>query len=153
MVSSHVLKAVRTLDDIVAMSMDQQRLSLTLILGFALAALLLATLGVYGVVSNTVISRTQELGVRIALGAGSGEIVGTVLKQGLSISVVGVALGLVGAALTARVLDGVVVGVEVGDPIVYGVVAVGLLGVAQLAAFLPARRATRIHPVDALRPG
>jgi ABC-type antimicrobial peptide transport system permease subunit len=142
---------VRTLDGIVDDSLGQQRLSLTLILTFALGALLLASLGIYGVVANSVVRRTQEIGVRMALGASAGGVVRLVLGQGLRVFMVGAVLGLVGATLTASVLEGVMVGVRPNDPLVYVGVAIGLLAIAQLASYVPARRATRIDPVDALR--
>jgi predicted permease len=145
------IAGVRTLDGIVDDSLGQQRLSLTLILTFALGALLLASLGIYGVVANSVVRRTQEIGVRMALGASAGGVVRLVLGQGLRVFMVGAVLGLVGATLTASVLEGVMVGVRPNDPLVYVGVAIGLLAIAQLASYVPARRATRIDPVDALR--
>jgi predicted permease len=146
------VSAVRTLDRIVQESVGQQRLSLRLIVSFALGALLLATLGIYGVVSNAVVRRTQEIGVRMALGANADRVARMVLSQGLRLSTAGAVLGLVGALAASRVIEGIMVGVEPRDPLVYAGVAVGLLAVAALASYLPARRATRIDPIEALRP-
>lgn len=146
------LSNVRTLESIVHDSIGKQRLSLTLILTFALGALVLATLGIYGVVSSAVVRRTQEIGVRMALGARSDQVVGMVVGQGLRLAVLGAAVGLLGATATSRVIEGVMVGVEARDPITYVFVAMGVVGLSTLASYLPARRATRIDPVNALRP-
>ena len=141
-----------TLDSIVHDSLGQQRLSLTLIVGFAVGALLLATLGIYGVVANSVVRRQQEIGVRIALGADAPRVLRLVLGHGLRLVGVGTVVGLAGAVATARLLNGVMVGVNPANPIVYVAVALLLATVAAAASYLPARRATRIDPMEALRP-
>ena len=141
-----------TLDSIVHDSLGQQRLSLTLIVSFAVGALLLATLGIYGVVANSVVRRRQEMGVRIALGADAARVLRMVLGQGLRLVGVGTVVGLAGAFATARLLNGVMVGVNPANPIVYVAVALVLAAVAAAASYLPARRATRIDPMEALRP-
>lgn len=145
------LADVRTLRDLVDASLAQQRLSLTLILAFALGSLLLASLGIYGVVANAVVRRRQEIGVRIAFGASGGEVLRLVVGQGVRLAAVGAALGLVGAAGMSGVAERLVGGVDAGDPLVYVLVTGALVGVAALASWLPARRATRIDPVEALR--
>jgi len=142
---------VSTLEDLVRGSLGRERLSLTLLLAFALGALLLATLGIYGVVANGVAQRTHEMGVRMALGAGRGRVVSLVLGQGLRLTLWGTALGVGGSLAASRLLEGVAVGVEPGDPAVYGIVALGLTALTGVAAWIPARRATRIDPVEALR--
>ncbi|MCZ6916534.1 MAG: ABC transporter permease [Gemmatimonadetes bacterium] len=143
---------VRTLDAIVKDSLGQQRLSLTLIGGFAVGALLLAVLGLYGVVANNVVRRTQEMGVRMALGADAARVLRLVLGQGLRLAGIGAAVGLVGAIATSRFLEGVMVGIDANNPVIYVVVAASLVAVAAAASYLPAWRATRIDPVEALRP-
>jgi ABC-type antimicrobial peptide transport system permease subunit len=146
------MASVRTLEEIVDASLGQQRLSLTLVVAFALGALLLATLGIYGVVSNSVVRRTREIGLRMALGADPSSVVAHVLRQGIVLAVSGALLGLVGAAATSRTLSSVVVGVDAADPLVYAGVAIGLVAVAAIASYVPARRATRIDPLAALTP-
>lgn len=145
------LTDVRTLEELVRSSIGQQRLSLILVLGFALGAFLLAVLGLYGVVANSVVRRTREMGVRMALGADGRRVVAMVLGQGLRLTAVGAVLGLGGALFTARFLEGVVVGLEAADPLVYAGMAVGVILVATAASYLPARRATRIDPATVLR--
>jgi ABC-type antimicrobial peptide transport system permease subunit len=146
------MAGVRTLEEIVDASLGQQRLSLTLVVAFALGALLLTTLGIYGVVSNAVVRRTREIGLRMALGADPSSVVGDVLRQGVVLAVAGALIGLVGAVAMSRTLSSVVVGVDPTDPVVYAAVALGLVAIAAIASYLPARRATRIDPLAALTP-
>jgi len=129
------------------------RTSFTLVmLGIAAAvALLLATVGVYGVISYVVSQRTREIGVRIALGAGSSTVTGMVLRQGLLLAVIGVVLGLAAAYGLTRLMESLLFGVSALDPITYATVAVCLMAVALLASYLPARRAARVDPMQALR--
>jgi hypothetical protein len=140
-----------TLRGIIDTSLGRERLSLTLLSVFALGALLLAVLGIYAVVSNAVASRTHEMGVRMALGADRGGVVRLVFGQGMRLAVVGGALGLAGAWATSRLLEGVVAGVDPSDPMVYAGVALVLALVSGTAVWVPARRATRIDPSEALR--
>lgn len=142
---------VATLADRVSASLGRERLSLTLLLTFAGSALLLSMLGVYGVVANTVTNRTHEMGVRMALGAERGRVLGMVIRQGVRLGVIGLAVGVAVAVAAAPLLERVIFGVEAFDVAVYGLVATGLLGVTVLACLIPARRATRIDPVRALR--
>ena len=141
-----------TLDAIVGDSLGRERLSLTLILAFALGSLVLASLGIYGVVTNGVVRRTHEIGMRMALGADRNRVVGMVIAQGIRLAILGVGVGLLGAFASAGVLGSVVLGADEGHPAVYALVASVLLGLAAFASYLPARRATRIDPVEALRP-
>ncbi|NIM51039.1 MAG: FtsX-like permease family protein [Gemmatimonadales bacterium] len=129
------------------------RTSFTLVmLGIAAAvALLLATVGVYGVISYVVSQRTREIGVRIALGAASSTVTGMVLRQGLVLAVIGVALGLAAAYGLTRLMTGLLFGVSALDPLTYAMVAVSLTGVALMASYLPARRAASVDPMEALR--
>jgi ABC-type antimicrobial peptide transport system permease subunit len=121
-------------------------------LGIAAAvALLLGTIGIYGVISYVVSQRTRELGVRIALGAGGRKVVRMVLKQGLVLAGVGAAIGLGSAYGLTRLMTALLYGVSPTDPMTYGVVAVVLVGIALLASYLPARRAASVDPMEALR--
>lgn len=142
---------VRTLKAIVASALSEERLDLGLVTALALAALLLAALGVYGVVAGVVSRRRPEIGVRMALGAGTGNVVAMVLSQGLRLVLVGVALGLVAAWVTSRLVSSLLYEVQAHDPLTFGAVATLLIGVGTLAAWLPARRATRVDPVEVLR--
>lgn len=140
-----------TLRGLIEQSLGRERLSLTLLAVFAGAALLLAVLGIYGVVANQVTQRTHEMGVRMALGADRGGVLRLVLGQGARLTVWGTVLGLLAAVAASRVLVGVVAGVDPRDPLVYAGVALTLAAVTLLAAWVPARRAARIDPTEALR--
>ncbi|HJO38364.1 MAG: FtsX-like permease family protein [Vicinamibacterales bacterium] len=117
----------------------------------AVVALLLAAVGMYGVISYVVMQRTQEIGVRIALGAEATTVTRMVLRQGLVLAVTGVALGLVGAYWLTRLMTGLLVGVSAVDPATYVAVSTTLTAIALLASYLPARRAAHIDPIQALR--
>ena len=119
--------------------------------GFGLVGMLLATLGIYGVVSMSVRERTREVGLRIALGSSARDVLGLVLGRILALAVLGSIIGLAGAALLTRSVDAMLVGVDASDPLVFGSVVLLLMGVAAAAAWVPARRATRVDPVVALR--
>ena len=114
-------------------------------------ALGLAAIGVYGVISYTVAQRTQEIGVRMALGAGSARVLRLVLKQGVSMALIGIAIGVGGALIATRLLTGILYGVSATDPVTFVGVAVFFTGVAILASYLPARKASTIEPIVALR--
>lgn len=114
-------------------------------------AVALAAIGVFGVISYNVAQRTREIGIRVALGADAPRVLATVLRRGLAASALGIAVGLGVAPLLARLVSGLLYGVSPFDPVTYGVQAVVLLGVASTAAYLPARRATRVDPVTILK--
>jgi putative ABC transport system permease protein len=118
---------------------------------FALTALLLAGLGIYGVISYMVGERTHEIGIRIALRAGRSSILRMVLRQGLGLAIAGAAVGLVGALIVSHLMAGLLYGVKPTDPLTFGGVALLLMGVALLASYIPARRAIRVDPLVALR--
>jgi putative ABC transport system permease protein len=139
------------LGETVSASLAARRFSMVTVALFALTALLLAALGIYGVMSYMVNERTHEIGVRLALGAGRRDVLRMVLRQGLGLAVAGSAVGLIGALIVSRLMAGLLYGVRATDPPTFAGVAVLLIGVALLACYLPARRATRVDPVVALR--
>lgn len=132
-------------------SLASRRFNLLLVGAFAVTALLLAIAGIYGVLAYSVTRRTREFGVRIALGANSSTVLGLVLRQALSTTLVGVLVGGIAAYALARLMESMVFGVSTSDPLTYAGGAALLVAVALLAAYIPARRATRIDPMIALR--
>ena len=139
------------MDLLAAQSLAVRRASSVLISCFAALALLLACIGIYGVMAYAVVQRTQEIGVRIALGAQQGHVLRMILGFGFRMTLAGVAIGLLGALASSRLLTGLLFQVRAIDPLIFSLATVLLLGLAILAAFLPARRATRIDPIQALR--
>jgi putative ABC transport system permease protein len=142
---------VRTMDELLSESVARRRFNMALLAGFALVALLLACLGIYGVMSYTVAQRTHEIGIRMALGAQASQIVRMVVRQGMLLAVVGVVIGTIGALLLTRWMESLLYGVSATDPMTFVAVALGLGAVALLACFIPARRASRVDPMEALR--
>jgi predicted permease len=145
------LSAFRTMEQVKSAAVDGQRFQMTLMSVFAAVGLLLATAGVYGVVSYSAAQRTREFGIRMALGATRGRILVSVLRNGAFLALIGVAIGVVGSFASARTLKGFVWGVSTTDPATYVGVAALLVGVAVLASLVPAVRAVRQDPVRALR--
>jgi predicted permease len=141
----------RTFTEIYSASLGPRRFNLTLVLVFAVTALLLAVAGVYGVISYAVTQRTREIGVRMALGARAADVLGLVLRQGLTTTLVGVALGVAGSIGAAHGIRSLLFGVVPTDPVTFVAVAVLLVSIAALACYIPARRATKVDPVTALR--
>jgi putative ABC transport system permease protein len=142
---------VRTMEDLLQSSLERRRLSLLLLGIFAGAALLLAAVGIYGVMSYWVNQRSHEMGIRMALGAGRMDVLRLVLRQSVMLAGIGVALGLVGSLVLTRMMEGLLFNVKPTDPITFILVAAALAGVALLASFLPAYRATSVDPMVALR--
>jgi putative ABC transport system permease protein len=142
---------VLTLDDRIAGALSRPRFNAALVAGFAGAALLVAALGVYGMLSYSVSSRLREIGVRLALGAAPDRIVRFILGEGLRLAVIGVTIGLVAALAAGRVTRSLVVDVSPTDPRILAAVTIVMLTVAFLAAFLPARRASAVDPIVVLR--
>jgi len=140
-----------TLEQAVGNSVQTSRIVLTLVGLFAATALVLACIGIYGVMAYSVAQRTREMGIRIALGAGSGQVVALVLRHGMTLVLVGVAIGALGSLGAGQLLSSQLYRVTGTDPLVFTLVAVALIIVALLACWLPARRATRVDPVTALR--
>jgi putative ABC transport system permease protein len=145
------MSKVSTLDVMVDNSMGQRRLSTVLLGVFAGLALLLASIGIYGVMSYTVAQRTRELGVRVALGASRQSVLGLVMKQGVTITLIGVVIGLGGAFGLTRLIATQLFSVKATDPATFLTVTAVLVGVAVAATLVPALRATRIDPLTALR--
>jgi putative ABC transport system permease protein len=142
---------VQTLKEIVTKSLFQRRFILALIGGFAGAALLLAAIGLYGVMAYAVSQRTREIGVRMALGARQRDVIALVLGQGIRIVLIGLGLGLAGAFGLARLLQGLLFQVKPTDPITFAIVPLVLLATALAACWLPAHRAAKVDPMEALR--
>jgi putative ABC transport system permease protein len=140
----------RTFTQIYSASLGSRRFNLTLVVVFALTALLLAVAGVYGVVAYGVAQRTQEIGVRMALGARSVDVLRLILRQGLTATITGVAIGIVGSFATARTIQSLLFDVKPTDPLTFIAVAASLIGVAGLACYVPARRAMKVDPLVAL---
>lgn len=142
---------VRTMDQFVADSMTQRKFALLLICVFACLALLLSAIGLYGVMAYSVTQRTHELGLRMALGAQASDVLKLVVKQGMLLAVVGLAIGVVGAIFLSRLMKTMLFNVSATDPLVFVAIALTLAAVALLACFVPARRATKVDPMVALR--
>ena len=141
----------KTLDDAVASSLQQRRFSMDIVGAFAITAVLLAALGIYGVISYIVSERTREIGIRLALGAQPGKIMAMVLRQGLTLVMLGAALGLVGSLIVSHLMAGLLFGVPPGDPLTFMGVTLLLTAVALAACYIPARRAMRFDPLVVLR--
>jgi putative ABC transport system permease protein len=143
----------RTIQTVVSQSVADRRFVLLLVGVFGAAAMLLATLGVYSVIAYVVTQRRQEIGVRVALGAQSADVLRLVLRQGFTLAFFGIAIGTVAALLVARLLSRFLFGIAPNDPVAFGGVILVLAAVALLASFVPALRATRVDPMTALRNG
>jgi putative ABC transport system permease protein len=143
--------AVRTMETIVAETFSRQRFSALLLSGFSISALLLAAIGIYGVLAYSVTERTREIGVRVALGAQPGQIVGMVVGKGAKLVIAGTLAGVGGALALSGLLKNLLFGVSPRDAATFVTVPVMLIAVALAAAYVPARRASRLDPMDALR--
>jgi len=139
------------LNDTVSAALSERRFSMEMVGLFALTALLLAALGIYGVVSYMVSERTHEIGIRLALGAQQQNILRMILRQGLGLAIAGAAVGLACALIVSHLVAGLLYGVRPTDPLTFAGVALLLVGVALLACYIPARRAIRVDPLVALR--
>jgi ABC-type antimicrobial peptide transport system permease subunit len=142
---------VQTMTDRMSSSMARQRFSTLMLVAFAAFALLLAVVGVYGVMSHLVAQGAHDIGVRMALGAERRKILLMILRQGAELTVAGSVLGLIGAVLLTRVMESLLFGVSATDLATFSFVPVLLVATAMLASYVPALRATRVDPVVALR--
>ena len=145
------LTRIRTLDEIAHQATARPRFRAVLVMAFAGLALLLAVVGVFGILAYSVQQRTREFGIRIALGAVSGNVVWLVLREVLMLVGLGVAIGLPAALALTRVLASQLYNIAPGDPLVISLAVSGIAATAAVSAYIPARRATRVDPVTALR--
>jgi ABC-type antimicrobial peptide transport system permease subunit len=145
------LSSVRTLEDIYRESMARTSFSLVMLGMAGGMALFLGIVGIYGVMSYSVSQRTREIGIRIALGAHHGNVKRQFVRQGVLLATIGAVFGLVGATILTRLMASLLFAVKPVDPITYLIVAIGLIGAAATATYVPARRATAVNPVEALR--
>jgi putative ABC transport system permease protein len=143
--------SVRTMEEVQAAATASRRFSIQLLGGFACLALLLAAIGIYGVMAYLVSQRTREIGIRMALGARPGSVVRLVVSYALRLAVAGVALGIVAAGLLTRLISGMLFDVSPTDPWTFATITLMLLATALVATFTPARRAARVDPMVALR--
>jgi putative ABC transport system permease protein len=142
---------LRTMTDVMAASIAAQRFNMTLMGIFAAVALVLAAIGIYGVIAYSVTQRTHEIGIRMALGAETSDVLRIVLREGLQLAGIGVALGIGAAFALTRVMSSLLFGVSTADPAIFASISIILTGVALGATFIPARRATKVDPMIALR--
>jgi len=140
-----------TMDQVLETSIAQQRLSLIVMVTFAFVALALASVGLYGVIAHAVTERTHEIGVRMALGAEARHVLGLMVRQGLTTTMIGVAIGVVSAVALSRWIQDLLFGVTATDPATFAAVVAMLMTVAVVACYVPAWRATRVDPTMALR--
>jgi putative ABC transport system permease protein len=145
------LQSFRTLDEVISYSIRQQRFIALLLSIFAVAALLLAVAGLYGVISYSVTQRTHELGIRVALGAQVRDVLVLVIGKGMKLTLTGLAIGLISAWQLSRLMSNLLFGVGPTDLPTFALIALGMLGVALLACYIPARRAAKVDPLVALR--
>jgi len=142
---------IKSMDEIVAQSTARSDFNMLLLTVFGGAALVLAAIGVYALMAYSVEQRTQEIGIRLALGAGAAQVRNMVIVQGMTLALAGVAIGMAAAFGLSRLIETLLFGVTARDPLVFAAVPAILTAVALIAVWLPALRATRIDPIDALR--
>jgi ABC-type antimicrobial peptide transport system permease subunit len=147
----HVMSKTQTMDSIISDSLASQRFSMAVLGIFALLALALASVGIYGVISYLVGQRTQEIGIRVALGANRSDVLRMVLGDGMKMAAIGVVIGIAAAFGLTRLMASLLFGVSATDPLTFSAVAILLIGVALAACYIPARRAMRVDPMVALR--
>ena len=139
------------MDEVLSLSTAKQRFNMLLMTVFGCSALLLAAIGIYGLMAYTVEQRTEEIGIRLALGAEASQVRNMVVRQGMSLALAGVVIGVLAAGGLSRLIESFLFGVKARDPIVFLAVPLLLGAVALLAVWLPANRAGRVNPLDSLR--
>jgi len=142
---------IRSMDEVLVQSTARNRFNMVLLRIFASLAMLLAAIGIYGVMSYAVGQRVHEIGIRMALGARAGDVLSLVLRQGLSLVVMRIVIGLMGAVWLTEAMKSLLFGVSPNDPPTFAIVSALLLAVAAAATYIPARRATKVDPMVALR--
>ena len=142
---------IQTMDAILADSIARQRFSMVLLALFAGVALVLAGVGIYGVMSYSVAQRTHEIGIRMALGAPTAAVLKLALGYGMKLVIIGIVIGLIAAFALTRLMSTLLFGVTATDPATFTLISLLLIGVAALASYIPARRATKVDPMIALR--
>ena len=142
---------IRTMDEVVAQAQAGHRFPMVMMGVFAGLALALAAVGIYGVMSYSVAQRVHEIGIRMALGAGRRDVLGTVMGDGMRLAVAGVAVGLLGGLAMTRGMSGLLYGVRPADPLTFVAVSLTLVSVAVVASYIPARRAAKVDPMVSLR--
>jgi predicted permease len=140
-----------TIEQVVDHAVAPRRLIKNLLSGFSLLAVVLASIGLYGVIAYSVGHRTQEIGIRLAIGAQRSHVLRLIVGEGLRLALIGVALGMIASLLVTRVLENMLFGVTATDPLIFAINAAIMIAVALFACLIPARRATRIDPMEALR--
>jgi putative ABC transport system permease protein len=150
-VRADVPASFKTLDKIFSSSLDSRRFSLVIFGVFAVTALVLAVAGIYGVMSYVVTQRTNEIGIRMALGARAADVLSLIVKNGMGPVLFGVAIGLAGAFAVTRLMAGLLFGVAPTDALTFLTASSGVIVVALVACYIPARRATKVDPLVALR--
>jgi putative ABC transport system permease protein len=149
--SEQPIHRIRTMEEALSISLARRRLSALLTGAFAALALLLSAIGIYGVLAWTVSERTREIGVRLALGAQTGDVLKLVVSQGMKLTSLGLAVGFAASLPAARAMKSLLFGVGAGDPTTFAAIALLLIFTALLACYLPARKATKVDPIVAIR--
>jgi ABC-type antimicrobial peptide transport system permease subunit len=139
------------LEDRLGAFLTQRRFQTSLLIGFSVVALVMAAIGIYGLIQYSVATRTHEIGIRMAVGAQAGDIFRMMIREGLTLSLIGLALGLVGALWLGQAGSSLLAGVTATDPLTFTTVSLLLTAVATTACYFPARRATKVDPLVALR--
>jgi putative ABC transport system permease protein len=145
------MAAIATMDQLLAGSLSRSRFTMLVLGVFAALALVLASVGIYGVIAYSVTQRTQEFGIRLALGASRRDVLRLVLGQGARLALLGISLGVIAALIITRLMATLLYGISASDPVTFTAVALLLAVVALAACYIPARRATRVDPIVALR--